>query len=195
MLLLILKLFWLLNFFLENDPGPGWSQLLAVSPQKFWGTPMKSLICLTIIRSAFQELPFFCTCIQWAYTTSWGTSWSPWVFSHYSVVPIINALVHRSRIMIVNGFWAEMWIMLMVLTLCCHFIYGLRSQATLPVPQSESVSCKKRCFSLYKLRTGPMDSVLGRCLKLFPSFLFKPLCIHINLHDSILSSIKLKQDR
>ena len=83
--------------------------------------------------------------------------------------------------------------MLTVLTVL-HFIYGLRSQATLPMPQSESVSYKRRYFSLYKFRTGPMDSVLGRCLKLFPSFLFKPLCIYVNLPDSILSPLKPKQN-
>lgn len=35
------------------------------------------------------------------------------------LAPIINALVHRSRITIVNGLRAEVRIMLMVLTLCC----------------------------------------------------------------------------
>lgn len=142
MLLLIVKLFWayyLVSWSMTLVPG---EVRPAVSPQKFWGTPTK-LICLTIIRSAFQVLPLS------AHVSS-GLTPLPggppglrgWTLL---LAPIINALVHRSRITIVTGLWAEVRIMLMVLTLCC--ILSMVWEAKQPYPFPSLKMLVKRDFS------------------------------------------------
>lgn len=63
-----------------------------------------------------------------------------------TLASIINALVHRARITMVNESGTEMKTVLMVLTLL-HFIYSLGSQAMLLVPKSENVPWKEIFYS------------------------------------------------